>query len=137
MDGTQILIAIIAAVPTTATAVSTVYLNSKRIKDREDAIKRDKEQRKLAIRNASKTSIQNMITQDIIRVELLGKLPENKDNIESEYQSYHDNGGNGTVTRQVEEYNAWYKKKEKVLRNAIENERSKTNKKLDTKKKSA
>lgn len=130
MDGTQILITLIAAIPTTATALSTVYLNSKRLKDREEAIKRDAEQRKLAMRNASKSSIQNMITQDIIRVELLGKLPENKDNIEAEYESYHNNGGNGTVTRQVAEYNAWYNKKEICMRCAVEVEREKP-KKLD------
>lgn len=133
MDSTQILIAIIAAVPTTATALSTVYLNSKRLKDREEAIRRDKEQRKLAMRNASKASIQNMITQDIIRVELLGKLPENKDNIEAEYESYHENGGNGTITRQVAEYNAWYNKKELCMRCSVEVEREKP-KKLDKKK---
>lgn len=133
MDGTQILITLIAAIPTTATALSTVYLNSKRLKDREEAIKRDAEQRKLAMRNASKASIQNMITQDIIRVELLGKLPENKDNIEAEYESYHNNGGNGTVTRQVTEYNAWYNKKELCLRCSVEVEREKP-KKLDKKK---
>lgn len=133
MDNTQIIIALIAAIPTTATAISTVYLNSQRLKDREEAISRDKEQRKLAMRNASKASIQNMITQDIIRVELLGKLPENKDNIEAEYESYHNNGGNGTVTRQVAEYNAWYNKKELCLRCSVEVEREKP-KKLDKKK---
>ena len=130
MDGTQILIALIAAIPTTATALSTVYLNSKRLKDREEAIKRDAEQRKLAMRNASKSSIQNMITQDIIRVELLGKLPENKDNIEAEYESYHKNGGNGTVTRQVNEYNAWYSRKELCLKCQVEIDREQP-KKLD------
>lgn len=134
MDGTQILITLIAAIPTTATALSTVYLNSKRLKDREDAIKRDAEQRKLAMRNASKASIQNMITQDIIRVELLGKLPENKDNIEFEYENYHANGGNGTITRQVAEYNAWYRKKELCMRCSVEVEMEKP-KKLDIKKK--
>lgn len=134
MDGTQILITLIAAIPTTATALSTVYLNSKRLKDREDAIKRDAEQRKLAMRNASKSSIQNMITQDIIRVELLGKLPENKDNIEAEYENYHANGGNGTVTRQVAEYNSWYRKKELCMRCSGEVEMENP-KKLDIKKK--
>lgn len=127
------MIALIAAIPTTATALSTVYLNSKRLKDREDAITRDKEQRKLAMRNASKASIQNMITQDIIRVELLGKLPENKDNIEAEYDSYHNNGGNGTITRQVAEYNTWYNKKELCMRCSVEVEREKP-RKLDKKK---
>lgn len=57
-----------------------------------------------------------MITQDIIRVELLGKLPENKDNIETEYENYHQNGGNGTITRQVAEYNNWYSSKEICFR---------------------
>ena len=109
MDSTQVLIALIAAVPTTATALSTVYLNSKRLKDREDAIKRDEEQRKLAVRNAAKSSIENMITQDIIRTELLHQMPENRDNIEAEYTDYHNNGGNGRVTREVEEYKDWYK----------------------------
>lgn len=130
----EIIIALIAAIPTTATALSTAYLNSKRLKDREDAIKRDAEQKKLALRNASKSSIQNMITQDIIRVELLGKLPENKDNIENEYENYHENGGNGTVTRQVAEYNNWYSKKELCLRCAVDVEQNKP-KKLDTRRK--
>lgn len=90
------------------------------MKDREEAIKRDEEQRKLAVRNAAKSSIENMITQDIIRTELLGKMPENWDNIEAEYTDYHKNGGNGRVTREVDEYNIWYKQF--------------TPKKLDTKK---
>lgn len=136
MDGTQILIALIAAIPTTATALSTVYLNSKRMKDREEAIKRDSEQKKLSMRNASKSSIQNMITQDIIRVELLGKLPENKDNIEAEYEDYHTNGGNGTITRQVNEYKSWYNRKEICMRCAVDLDREKP-KKLDIKKKPA
>ena len=101
----EIVLALIAAIPTTATAVSTVYLNSRRIKDKQEAIQ-------IAEKNASKSSIQQMITQDIIRVEILGKLPENKDNIEAEYDNYHKNGGNGTITRQVSEYLAWYKSKE-------------------------
>lgn len=130
----EIIVALIAAIPTTATAISTVYLNSKRLKDREEAIKRDTEQKKLAVRNASKASIQNMITQDIIRVELLGKLPENKDNIEAEYESYHKNGGNGTITRQVAEYNNWYSRKELCLRCAVDVEQNKP-KKLDKKSK--
>lgn len=124
----EVLIALIAAIPTTATALSTVYLNSKRLKDREEAIEREKEARRLAVRNASKSSIQNMITQDIIRVELLGKLPENKDNIEAEYESYHKNGGNDTITRQVAEYNQWYSSKELCLRCAVEVERQKPRK---------
>lgn len=100
---TEVLLAIIGIVPTLATTFSTVYLNSARRKDKEESIA-------MAERNASKASIQQMITQDIIRVEILKKLPENKDNIEAEYENYHQNGGNGTITRQVEEYKAWYSK---------------------------
>ena len=105
----ELITAIVAAIPTTATAISTVWLNSQRRKDREEAIR-------IAERNAAKSSIQNMITQDIIRVELLGKFPENKDNIESEYENYHENDGNGTITRQVAEYNNWYSSKEICFR---------------------
>lgn len=107
----EILLAIIGIIPTTATAVSTVYLNSQRRKDKKESIA-------IAERNASKTSIQQMMTQDIIRVEILGKLPENKDNIEAEYEVYHQNGGNGTITRQVSEYQTWYLEVEKKLKNA-------------------
>ena len=105
MDYTQITIAIITAIPTLAVGVSSVWMNSQRHKDKQQMIA-------IAEKNASKAAIQNMITQDIIRTELLGKLPENKDNIEAEYENYHKNGGNGTITRQVEEYNSWYKNTE-------------------------
>lgn len=105
MDYTQITIAIITAIPTLAVGVSSAWMNSQRLKDKQQMIA-------IAEKNASKTAIQNMITQDIIRTELLGKLPENKDNIEAEYENYHKNGGNGTITRQVEEYNSWYKNTE-------------------------
>lgn len=101
----DIILGLIATVPTTATAVSTVYLNSQRKEDKA-AMRRASE------RSAAKSSIQNMITQDIIRVELLGKLPENKDAIEKEYEHYHELGGNGTVTRQVHDYDSWYNSKE-------------------------
>lgn len=104
----EIVLAIIAAIPTTATAISTVWLNSQRRKDKEESLAS-------AERNAAKGSIQNMITQDIIRTELLGKLPENRDNIEAEYEIYHKNGGNGTITRQVNEYVDWYHSKQKLL----------------------
>lgn len=104
----EIVLAIIAAIPTTATAVSTVWMNSKRQKDKEETLM-------VAERNAAKSSIQNMITQDIMRTEILGKLPENRDNIEAEYEVYHKNGGNGLITRQVNEYIDWYHQKQKLL----------------------
>ena len=104
----EIIVGLIAAIPTTATAISTVYLNSQRKKDKEDA-------KKLAERNAAKASIQSMITQDIIRTEILGKLPENREAVESEYTVYHQNGGNGTITRQYSEYLDWYHGKQADL----------------------
>lgn len=108
----ELLVALVGIIPTTATAVSTVYLNSARRKDKEEA-------KKLAEMHASKASIQQMITQDIIRAEILGRLPENKDNIEHEYDNYHQNGGNGTVTRQVNEYLDWYDTKEKSFKSKV------------------
>jgi uncharacterized membrane protein YhiD involved in acid resistance len=112
MDATAIVTAIvtttITAIATTFVAFSNIYLNSQRKKDKEEA-------RKIAERNAAKNSIQNMITQDIIRVEILGKMPENRDNIEDEYVIYHSSGGNGTMTRQYVEYIDWYNEQEKKL----------------------
>ena len=110
MDWTAISIAFIGIVPPTlAVVVSAKRSDKKRTQDKNEMIS-------IAEKNASKASIQNMITQDIIRTELLGRLPENKDNIEAEYDNYHKNGGNGTITRQVAEYNNWYSKKEMCFR---------------------
>ena len=97
----EIVLALIAIIPTTATALSTIYLNRQRKNDRDDQEKRD-------ARADAKSSIQNMITQDIIRAEVLGKMPENRTDIEDEYTIYHKNGGNGKITRQVAEYMEWY-----------------------------
>lgn len=96
----KIILAFIAIVPTMTTIIVSIFQNSQRRKDKE-------EQRKREERNAAKLSIQNMIVQDIIRAEILHKMPENRDNIEDEYTVYHANGGNGTITRQVLEYNTW------------------------------
>lgn len=110
MDWTSITVTTIGIVPTVlAVVVSARRSDVKRSKDKAEMIS-------LAERNASKAAIQQMITQDIIRVELLGKLPENKDNIEAEYSNYHNNGGNGTITRQVDEYYSWYDEKEKAFK---------------------
>ena len=97
----EIVLALIAIIPTTATALSTIYLNKQRHNDRKDQERRD-------ARADAKSSIQNMITQDIIRAEILHKMPENRTDIEDEYTVYHANGGNGKITRQVLEYQAWY-----------------------------
>ena len=102
----SIILGLIAAIPTTATVISTIWMNSQRRKDKE-------EQRKLAEKNAAKSSIENMITQDIIRAEVLHKLPENLTDIEDEYNDYARNGGNGKITRKVAEYKEWYRRFEK------------------------
>ena len=57
----QIILALIAIVPTMTTIVVSVFQNSQRRRDKEEQRRRDE-------RNAAKSSIQNMITQDIIRV---------------------------------------------------------------------
>lgn len=93
--------ALIAIIPTTATALSTIYLNRQRHNDRKDQERRD-------ARSDAKSSIQNMIVEDVIRAEVLGKMPENMCDIEEEYGIYHANGGNGKITRKLNEYKAWY-----------------------------
>lgn len=98
----QIILAAIAIIPATVTALSTIYLNKKRKDDKAEQERRD-------ARSDAKSSIQNMITQDIVRAEVLGKMPENMSDIEDEYEVYHANGGNGKITRQVNEYKEWYK----------------------------
>ena len=97
----DIVLALIAIIPTTATALSTIYLNKQRHIDRKDQEKRD-------ARSDAKSSIQNMIMEDVMRAEVLGKMPENRTDIEDEYSVYHANGGNGKITRKVNEYKKWY-----------------------------
>ena len=101
-DVKDIIIALIAIVPTLTTAISTFFLNSKRKKDKEET-------RRNVERNFAKQSIINLVTQDIIRVDSLGQLPENRQRIEEEYETYHKNGGNGPITRFVNDYELWLK----------------------------
>ena len=97
----EIVLALITIIPTTATALSTIYLNRQRANDKKAQERRD-------ARSDAKSSIQNMIMEDVIRAEVLGKMPENRTDIEDEYTVYHANGGNGKITRKVEEYKKWY-----------------------------
>ena len=90
----DIVLAFIAIIPTTATALSTIYLNRQRHNDKKEQERRD-------ARSDAKSSIQNMITEDIIRAEVLGKMPENMCDIEDEYTIYHQNAGRG-VDRQAD-----------------------------------
>ena len=108
MDGTAIVTTTITAIATTFVALSNIYMNSQRKKDRDEA-------KRLAQMNAAKSSIQNMITQDIIWAEVLGKMPTNRDRIDNEYKIYEKKGGNGSLARQYKEYCEWFDKKEKKL----------------------
>lgn len=102
MDITAILTASISAIASVIIAVSNIWMNSQRKKDKIEAAK-------IAEKNSAKSSIQNMITQDIIRTEILHKMPENMEAIENEFYIYSKNGGNGTLKRQYNEYLEWYK----------------------------
>ncbi len=108
MDVTAIITTTITAVASSVVAVSNFYINSQRRKDKLEA-------KSLAEKNSAKSSIQNMITQDIIRTEILGKMPENLESIENEFLVYSQNGGNGTLKRQYDEYIEWYSEQEKKL----------------------
>lgn len=110
MDITAIITTSITAVASTVVAISNFYINSQRRKDKIEA-------KSIAEKNAAKSSIQNMITQDIIRTEILGKMPENLESIEKEFVVYANNRGNGTLKRQYEEYLDWYAKKEEIIGN--------------------
>ena len=97
-----VIVAIVTIIPTTFTVIGNLWQNSKRKKDTAEQIR-------IAERNAAKASIENAITRDILRTEILNKMPEAYDDIMAEYEVYHSNGGNGKVTREVKEYAAWYR----------------------------
>lgn len=97
-----VIVAIVTIIPTTVTVIGNLWQNSKRKKDTVKQIR-------IAERNAAKASIENAITRDILRTEILNKMPEAYDDIMAEYEVYHSNGGNGKVTREVKEYATWYK----------------------------
>lgn len=103
MDITAIITTSITAVATTFVAVSNVWMNSQRKKDKEEA-------KAMAERNAAKNSILNLITQDIIRVELMGKSSENYQAILKEFDEYTKNGGNSYIKEKVNDYVEWYEK---------------------------
>lgn len=102
MDITAIITTVISAIATSFVAVSNIYLNSQRKKDKEEA-------KAMAERNAAKSAIQNMITQDIIRVEVLKKDAENYQAILKEFDEYTKNGGNSYIKEKVNDYIEWRK----------------------------
>ena len=101
MDITAVITTTITAIASVAVAISNTYINSQRKKDKEEA-------KELAERNAAKNAILNMITQDIIRAELLHKMPDNRKAILEEFDRYQKNGGNSYVQSKIADYTEWY-----------------------------
>lgn len=58
-------------------------------------------------RHSAKQSILQMVMEDQLNWSLFKKLPTNYSDILHEYEEYHKNGGNGEVTRRVDDYLAW------------------------------
>lgn len=71
--------------------------------------------KRASIRHSAKQSILQMIMEDQFNWELFRKFPMNYGNILDEYVIYHKNGGNGEVTRRVDEYKSWYNKNESLM----------------------
>lgn len=108
------LIGIIAPVFTTiATTRKTrsdlQEANDRTLKDLQIANEKVNEWHKEALKNSSKQTIQILILQDIMNA-FQGKAPENFENVLSEYDVYHANGGNSYVTKRVNEYSDWYER---------------------------
>ena len=85
-------------IPTTATVIASLR------------------QAKTAKKHAAKQSILQMIMEDQLNWELFKKFPVNYGNIEDEYEIYHKSGGNGEVTKKVNEYKQWYCKNEDQMK---------------------
>lgn len=71
--------------------------------------------KRAAARHSAKQSILQMIMEDQFSWEIFRKFPVNYGNITNEYEVYHKNGGNGEVTKKVDEYKEWYKKNENEM----------------------
>ena len=71
--------------------------------------------KRASARHSAKQSILQMIMEDQFNWELFRKFPVNYGNIIDEYETYHKNGGNGEVTKKVEEYKSWYQKNESSM----------------------
>ena len=64
--------------------------------------------KKSSEKHAAKSSILQMILEDKMAV-MEGKLPENHQNILSEFDEYVTNGGNSYLHQKVNDYEEWYK----------------------------
>lgn len=65
-------------------------------------------QNRLSKKHAAKQSILQMIMEDQFNWESFRKAPTNYGNITDEYETYHKNGGNGEITKRVDDYKKWY-----------------------------
>lgn len=70
-------------------------------------------------RHAAKQSIFQMILEDHVSVQE-GHLPANYQNILSEYDIYHKNGGNSYVTEKVQRYKDWYREHSQLEKHETE-----------------
>lgn len=71
--------------------------------------------KRASARHSAKQSVLQMIMEDQFSWEIFRKFPVNYGNIINEYEVYHKNGGNGEVTKKVDEYKEWYKKNENEM----------------------
>ena len=94
--------AIITIIPTLTTIFATINQN------------------RLSKKHAAKQSILQMILEDQLSWELFRKFPVNYGNIQDEYAIYHKCGGNGEVTKKVEDYKVWYKANEDKMLEMIQ-----------------
>lgn len=72
-------------------------------------------------RNAAKQSILQMIMEDQFNWHDSKKLPINYQNVLREYEIYHKAGGNGVITRKVQEYEAWIDHIEDLANKLVKN----------------
>lgn len=103
----SVLVALISALAT----IFTVVYQSKKTNIKLDEQKRDAE------RNNAKQSILQLMMEDKIDYYCDHKLPENRNRIYEEYDDYHNSGGNGMVTKKLQEYDQWYEEIEKGIIN--------------------
>lgn len=66
--------------------------------------------------HAARQSILQLIMEDKLNV-IEGKIPENKENILTEYDEYRANNGNSYVHDKIEDYLEWYDEVVKKLTN--------------------
>ena len=95
--------AIIVSLITAIAAIVAPVVTSKATQKDIHSVKRE------ARKHAAKQSIMQMIMQDEINV-LQGRLPENFENILTEFDEYKLSGGNSYVHQKVDDYIDWYKK---------------------------